>query len=90
VKQKEKKKDIKINELIYEQEEKVNSLNFGVAEFFLTDLLKPNFKETKLRSFIYPNKVFEDKTSKNLDLNTTARKNLEKSHLNTTYLDNVK
>ena len=27
--------------------------------------------------------------SKNLDLNTTARKNLEKQHLNTTYLDNV-
>ncbi len=28
--------------------------------------------------------------SNNLDLNTTARKNLEKEHLKTTYLDNVK
>lgn len=36
----------------------VNSLNYGVAEFFLTDLLKPNFHETKLRAFIYPNKVY--------------------------------
>ena len=43
--------------LIYETMPNVNSLNYGIAEFFLTDLLKPNFQETKLRSFIYPNKV---------------------------------
>lgn len=76
-------------DLIFEAEERVKSLNFGVSEFYLTDLLKANFRETKLRSFIYPNKVFEDHMSKNLDLNTTARKNIDKSHLNTTYLDNV-
>lgn len=65
-------------ELIFEDALNINNLNYGVSEFYLTDLLKSNFKETKLRSFIYPNKVFEDKMSKNLDLNTTARKNLEK------------
>lgn len=60
-----------------------------MADLYLTDLLKPNFKETKLRSFIHLNKVFVDKMSNNLDLNTTARKNFEKQHLNTVYLDNV-
>lgn len=74
---------------MFDPKPNINSLNYGVAEFYLTDLLKPNFRETKLRSFIHPNKIFEDKMSKNLDLNTTARKNLEKQHLNTTYLDNV-
>ena len=65
-------------ELIFDQPLDINGLNYGVSEFYLTDLLKANFKETKLRQFIYPNKIFEDKMSKNLDLNTTARKNLEK------------
>lgn len=88
-KAKDKKKDAKLMDLIFEPEDNINSLNFGVSEIYLTDLLKCNFRETKLRSFIYPNKVFEDKMSNNLDLNTTARKTMEKQHLNTTYLDNV-
>ena len=31
-------------ELIFDQELNVNSLNFGVAEIYLTDLLKPKFR----------------------------------------------
>ena len=43
-KPKDKKKDNKTIELVMEPEENINSLNFGIAEIYLTDLLKSNFK----------------------------------------------
>ena len=43
--------------------------------FFLVDFLKPKVKELKLRSPVIPVKKYEDLESKNLDLNTTAKKN---------------
>ena len=39
-KQKEKKKDVKTIELVFDPEPAVMALNFGIAEFYLTDLLK--------------------------------------------------
>lgn len=36
-------------ELIFDTPLNINNLNYGVCDFYLTDLLKPNFKETKLR-----------------------------------------
>ena len=50
--------------------------NYGVACFFVTDFLKPNVKNLKLISPVVPVKRFQDLESQNLDLNTTAKKNL--------------
>ena len=52
-------------------------LNFstGLASFTLKDFLRPFCKELKLRSDVFPRKKAELDNTKNLDLNTTARKN---------------
>jgi len=53
----------------------------------LTDFLKPNLRKLKLLSPIAPIKKFEDNSFTNLDLNTTARKELKKLIVLTSYLD---
>ncbi|KAL4490305.1 hypothetical protein ABPG72_004344 [Tetrahymena utriculariae] len=61
--------------------------NYGVACFFLTDLLKPSVRSVKLRSPIVPVKKYEDFESNNLDLNTTAKKNIPAMMANSNFFD---
>jgi hypothetical protein len=67
-----KKKDAKMGEPIREETKpkKINDLNYGIAEFNLSDLLKPNVRDVKLRSFVFPNYQFVDNETNNLELNT--------------------
>jgi hypothetical protein len=46
----------------------------GVAKFTLRDFLRPFCKEIKLRSDVFPCKRVSDDNTKDLDLNTSARK----------------
>jgi hypothetical protein len=47
----------------------------GQASFTLRDFLRPFCREMKLRSDVFPMKRVEADNTKNLDLNTTAKKN---------------
>lgn len=47
----------------------------GIASFSFKDFLRPFCRELKLRSDIFPKKKAEVDHTRNLDLNTTARKN---------------
>ena len=53
----------------------------------LTDFLKPNVRKIRLLSHIHPIKKYIDDQYANLDLNTTARKQLRKLIVLTSYLD---
>lgn len=46
----------------------------GQASFTFRDFLRPNCKELKLRSDVFPTKRTPEDTTKQLDLNTTAKK----------------
>lgn len=46
----------------------------GLAQFSFRDLLRPNCKELKLRSDVFPTKRISEDNTQNLDLNSTARK----------------
>merc|ERR1712167_166769 len=73
----EKKVEFKLcEEFEYETRIITNRIdnNFGVAEFVLTDFLKPNVRRIKLLSHLAPIKEFVDNETTNLDLNTTAKK----------------
>lgn len=61
--------------------------NYGVACFYLTDLLKKSVREVKLRTPIVPVKKYEDFESKNLDLNTTAKKTIPSVLANSNFFD---
>jgi hypothetical protein len=61
--------------------------NFGISNFALTDFLKPNVRKIKLLSPVAPIKKYEDNDFTNLDLNTTARKELKKLIHLTSFLD---
>jgi len=61
--------------------------NYGVASFYLTDLLKPSVRAVKLKAPIVPVKKFQDLESKNLDLNTTAKKNIPEVMANSNFFD---
>lgn len=61
--------------------------NYGVACFFLTDLLKPSVRTVKLRVPIVPLKKYQDFESNNLDLNTTAKKNIPMIVPNSNFFD---
>lgn len=67
--------------------ESVNS-SYGIAAFFLVDFLQPNNKHFKLRSPVIPRNTFEDFESKNIDLNTTARTEMQKIIASNNYFDN--
>ena len=53
-----------------------SNLNFskGLGQFSFRDFLRPNCKELKLRSEIFPTKTASDDNHNELNLNTTARK----------------
>lgn len=53
----------------------------------LSAFIYSNVKEVDLLVGIVPRKVFEDTESNNLDLNTTARRNIPKVYTATNYLD---
>ena len=53
----------------------------------LTDFLKPNVRKIKLISPVAPIKKFINTHFTNLDLNTTARKEIKKLIVLTSYLD---
>ena len=53
----------------------------------LTDFLKPNVRKIRLLSPIAPIKKFVDTNFSNLDLNTTARKELKKIIVLESYLE---
>lgn len=63
-----------------------------MARFNLKDFLRPNTRQLKLRSDVYPVKKIPMNDEKNLDLNTTARMNervIEKSspyYINSTFM----
>lgn len=61
----------------------------GIASFTLKDLLRPFCREMKLRSDIFPKKKPELDNTKNLDLNTTARKNERTIEKFSPYLNNA-
>ena len=53
----------------------------------LSAFIHSNVREVDLLAGIIPRRVFEDTESNNLDLNTTARKNIPKVFTATNYLD---
>lgn len=57
------------------EDEKDAKFSYGCAKFNFKDLLRPNCKELKLRSEIFPVKRELVDNTQNIDLNTTARKN---------------
>lgn len=61
--------------------------NYGVACFFLIDLLKSGIRTVKLRAPIVPVKKYEDIESNNIDLNTTAKKNVLNVMANSNFFD---
>lgn len=62
--------------------------NYGIAAFFLVDFLNANNKHFKLQSPVVPRTTFEDFESKNIDLNTTARTEMQKVIASNNYFDN--
>ena len=65
----------------------IKNNNFGVANFSIVDFLKPNDRKVKMLSHNAPIKQFIDTNFSNLDLNTTARKELKKLKYMTSYHD---
>lgn len=61
--------------------------NYGVACFSLADILKPSVRTVKLRAPIVPIKKYEDFESKNLELNTTAKKKIPGVVPNSNFFD---
>ncbi|CAD8173492.1 unnamed protein product [Paramecium octaurelia] len=84
-----KKKEVKLGEPILEEQPKkqYNRNNHGVAIMNLGAFIHSNVREVDLLAGIVPRRVFEDTESNNLDLNTTARKNIPKVFTATNYLD---
>jgi outer membrane biosynthesis protein TonB len=70
-----KKKDVKLGEPVRDPQPQrsYNRNNYGIAAYYLSDLLKPNVRTVKLQAPVVPRKQFEDVESSNLDLNTTAK-----------------
>lgn len=71
-----------------EEEDKTKMIvrnNYGVACYYITDLLKPHVKNLKLLAPVLPIKKYIDLESNNLDLNTTAKKNIKNLIDSSTY-----
>ncbi len=62
------------DEYMHNEEEEAK-FSFGCAKFTIKDFLRPNCRELKLRSDVFPVKRELIDNTNNLDLNTTARKN---------------
>lgn len=85
-----KKKEVKLGEPVREAPaaKQLNVNNHGVAAMNLSAFVYKNVKEVDLLGQIFPRRVFEDTESHNLDLNTTARRNIPKTFTATNYFDN--
>lgn len=73
-KKKEKKKDYTLEEFQQIPKQEYFQREFGVATFFMKDLLNPFNQHYKLQAPICPRRVFVDDDRDNLNLNQTARK----------------
>jgi len=62
------------DEYVAPEDEKEAKFSIGQAKFTFKDLLRPNCKDVKLRSDVFPVKRELQDNTQNLDLNTTARK----------------
>jgi len=84
-----KKKDVKTFEPIKNEDtrEMIRN-NYGMANFNLQDLLNPHLTSVKLRSHVVPVQKYENKDSTNLDLNTTAKRELQGAHISGDYINN--
>ena len=77
------------DEYVAPEDEKDAKFSFGCAKFTLKDFLRPNCKELKLRSDIFPVKKELIDNTHNIDLNTTARKNERTIEKSSPYLINA-
>ena len=71
------------------EDEKDAKFPIGCAKFTLKDFLRPNCRDLKLRSDIFPVKKEVMDNTQNLDLNTTARKNERAIEKSSPYLINA-
>ena len=62
------------DEYVPPEDEKDAKFSIGQAKYTFKDLLRPNCKELKLRSDVFPVKRELQDNTQNLDLNTTAKK----------------
>ena len=62
------------DEYVPAEDEKEAKFSIGQATYTFKDLLRPNCRELKLRSDVFPVKRELQDNTKNLDLNTTAKK----------------
>lgn len=62
------------DEYVAPEDEKAAKFSIGQAKFTFKDFLRPNCKELKLRSDVFPVKRELEDNTQNLDLNTTAKK----------------
>lgn len=62
------------DEYVPPEDEKEAKFSIGQAKYTFKDLLRPNCRELKLRSDVFPVKRELQDNTQNLDLNTTARK----------------
>jgi hypothetical protein len=62
------------DEYVPPEDEKDAKFSIGQAKFTFKDFLRPNCKELKLRSDVFPVKRELQDNTQNLDLNTTAKK----------------
>ncbi|KRX01048.1 hypothetical protein PPERSA_00796 [Pseudocohnilembus persalinus] len=60
--------------------------NYAVGVYHLADFLKPSVRDIKLISPLVPVKKYEDLESKNLELNTTAKKTMKGVVESSTYM----
>lgn len=72
-----------------EEDAKVAIFSAGKAKFTFRDFLRKNCLELKLRSDVFPLKRDEVDNTKNLDLNTTARKGEKTVEKANPYLNNA-
>lgn len=88
-KKKEKKKDYTFEDFQAVTKHEYFQREFGVATFFLKDLLNPYCLHYSLQAPIYPRRVFVDDDRGNLDLNHTARRKGREIVKATDYFGNV-
>ena len=82
-----KKKDAKIGEPILPPPIEIISNNFGISVFSLVEFLKPSVRTSSYKAAVVPRNAFEDLQSFNIDLNTTARNEMQKVFASNNYFD---
>ena len=76
------------DEFVAPEDEADAKFTFGCASFSLSDFLKPKTRSLKIRSDVFPLKREQADLTKNLDLNTTARKGERQVEKGSPYLVN--